>query len=133
MADESPTIDEIQRQNKCLRRCGNEFLDFENMIVDLHYGGKMPLGEALARLAEARGLHEQCLERCIPIGRYFTNAQKVKFEKCRNAGFAFTAAGLVCTENLNPDVMVMKSTKDRVGFDASSQLNRTRDRRIFLQ
>jgi hypothetical protein len=95
MADESPTIDEIQRQNKCLRRCGNEFLDFENMIVDLHYGGKMPLGEALARLAEARGLHEQCLERCIPIGRYFTNAQKVKFEKCRNAGFAFTAAGLL--------------------------------------
>ena len=30
----------------------------------------------------------------------------------------------MCTENLNPDVVVMKSTKDRVRFDASSPLER---------
>jgi hypothetical protein len=39
----------------------------------------------------------------------------------------------VCTENLNPDVVVMKSAKDGVRFDASGPLNRARDRRIFVQ
>jgi hypothetical protein len=39
----------------------------------------------------------------------------------------------VCTENLNPDVMVMKSTKNRMRFDASSRLDRAGDRRIFIQ
>jgi hypothetical protein len=39
----------------------------------------------------------------------------------------------VCTENLASDVMVMKSTKDRVRFNASGRLNRTGDRRIFIQ
>ena len=39
----------------------------------------------------------------------------------------------VCTENLNPHVMVMKSAKDGVRFDASGPLNRTRDRCIFIQ
>ena len=40
---------------------------------------------------------------------------------------------LVCTENLNPHVMVMKSAEDWVQFDISSPLNRTRGRRIFVQ
>jgi hypothetical protein len=40
---------------------------------------------------------------------------------------------LVCTENLNPHVMVMKSAEDLVRFDISSPLNRARDRRIFVQ
>ncbi len=39
----------------------------------------------------------------------------------------------VCTESLNPGVMVMKSTKDGMRFDASCRLNRARDRRIFVQ
>ena len=39
----------------------------------------------------------------------------------------------VCTENLNPDIVVMKAAKDRVRFDASGPLNLTRDRRIFVQ
>ena len=41
--------------------------------------------------------------------------------------------GDVCTESLNPGVMVMKSTKDGMRFDASCRLNRARDRRIFVQ
>jgi hypothetical protein len=39
----------------------------------------------------------------------------------------------VCTENLNPHVMVMKPAKDRVRIDASSSMNRARDWRIFVQ
>jgi len=39
----------------------------------------------------------------------------------------------VCTENLNPDVMVMKSAKNRVRIDRSDPLNRAIDRRIFVQ
>ena len=39
----------------------------------------------------------------------------------------------VCTENLNPHIMVMKSAKDRVCIDRSDPLNGARDRRIFIQ
>ena len=40
---------------------------------------------------------------------------------------------LVCTKNLNPYVMVMKSAKDGVRFDASGPLNRAKDRCIIIQ
>ena len=39
----------------------------------------------------------------------------------------------VCTENLNPGVVVMKPAKDRSRADDSNSLNGTRDRRIFIQ
>ena len=39
----------------------------------------------------------------------------------------------MCTENLNPDVVVMKSAKDGERFDASSSLNRAEDRRILVK
>ena len=35
------------------------------------------------------------------------------------------------TENLDPDIMMMNSAKDR--FDASGRLKRTWDRRLFVQ
>ena len=39
----------------------------------------------------------------------------------------------VCTKNLNPDVMVMKSDKDRFRSDGTDPLNWARDRRILVQ
>ena len=39
----------------------------------------------------------------------------------------------VCTENLNPDVLVMESAKDRAGIYDFGELNGARDRRIFVQ
>ena len=38
---------------------------------------------------------------------------------------------VVCTENLRPDVVVMKSTKDRARPNDSGRLNGARDRRII--
>jgi hypothetical protein len=40
---------------------------------------------------------------------------------------------LVCAKNLNPGIVVMESAEDGERFDASGPLNRTRDRRIFVQ
>jgi hypothetical protein len=40
---------------------------------------------------------------------------------------------VVCTENLNPDVMAMESAKDGEGFDASGPLNRANGWRVFVQ
>ena len=39
----------------------------------------------------------------------------------------------MCTENLNPNILVMKAAKDRARTDDSSSLNRARERRIFVQ
>jgi hypothetical protein len=39
----------------------------------------------------------------------------------------------VCTENLSSGVVVVKSAKDGVWFDASDSLNLASDRRIFVQ
>ena len=40
---------------------------------------------------------------------------------------------LVCTENLKPNVMVMKSTEDRISRDVADPLNGTKGGRIFVQ
>jgi hypothetical protein len=45
----------------------------------------------------------------------------------------YEATSVVCTENLDSDVVVMKPAKDWLRFDASSALNRTGDWRIFIQ
>ena len=39
----------------------------------------------------------------------------------------------VCTENLIPDVIMVKPAKNRLRFDASDPLSGARDRRIFVQ
>ena len=39
----------------------------------------------------------------------------------------------LCTENLDPGVVMLKSAEFRVRTDDSSALNRARDRRIFIQ
>ena len=39
----------------------------------------------------------------------------------------------VCTENLNPNVAVMKPAEDRVRRDVPNPLNGTKGRRIFVQ
>ena len=39
----------------------------------------------------------------------------------------------VCTEYLSSDVVVVKSAKDGVRFDASDSLNLPSDRRILIQ
>jgi transposase len=39
----------------------------------------------------------------------------------------------VCTKNLNPYVMVMKSAKDGLRYDGTDSLNWARDRRILVQ
>jgi transposase InsO family protein len=40
---------------------------------------------------------------------------------------------VVCTENSNPDIVVMEAAEDRACRDASGPLNRARNRRIFVQ
>ena len=44
-----------------------------------------------------------------------------------------TVSARVCTENLNPNILVMKAVKDRERTDVSSSLNRARGRCIFVQ
>ena len=39
----------------------------------------------------------------------------------------------VCTENSNPDVMMVKAAEDRVRTNDSGLLNRTKNRRILVQ
>ena len=52
-------------------------------------------------------------------------------------GFHFTTRARskrpVCTENLNPDIVVMESAEDGERFDASGPLNRASNRRILVQ
>jgi hypothetical protein len=49
------------------------------------------------------------------------------------AALCFSLAATVCTENLSSGVVVVKSAKDGVRFNASDSLNLASDRRIFVQ
>ena len=46
---------------------------------------------------------------------------------------ANTIPDLVCTENLNPEVMVMESAEDGARLYASGPLNRVNKRRVLVQ
>ncbi len=67
------------------------------------------------------------------IGRSGSSAFRLRSALNRTISASTLCAVLVCTKNLNPDIVVMKSAKDRVRSDASGPLNRARDRRIFVQ
>jgi hypothetical protein len=49
-----------------------------------------------------------------------------RLERLRAMGFSEKGM-VVCTENLNPDVVMMNSAKDGERFHASSPLNRAKD------
>jgi hypothetical protein len=51
----------------------------------------------------------------------------------REVGVWPSPQSLVCTENLNPDVMMVKPAEDRMRTNDSDLLNRTRSRRILVQ
>ena len=69
------------------------------------------------------------------IRRLFKTQSLDSFINCPTlpAGSCSRTRMPVCTENLNPGIVVMESTEDGERFDASGPLNRTRDRRIFVQ
>ena len=54
------------------------------------------------------------------------------YNKYQTSAFCYFALP-VCTENLNPNVRVMKSAKDRIWRDRSDPLNRAKGGRIFIQ
>jgi hypothetical protein len=62
----------------------------------------------------------------------FSTISAIPGNMCLDFSYA-SLIPLVCTENLNPHVVAIKSAKYGVGFDASGQLNRARDRRILIQ
>jgi hypothetical protein len=55
-----------------------------------------------------------------------------KVKKSQNGSTASKKQKPVCTENLNPDIMVMKSAENRV-CDIPDPLNGTKGRRTFVQ
>src|SRR5216684_4567486 len=59
---------------------------------------------------------------------------KAKVTRSNRVGCATSVQNwCVCTENSNPDVMMVKPTEDRVGTNDSDLLNRTKTRRILVQ
>ena len=70
---------------------------------------------------------------CRANVRFGSLADKPSRAEISVGGRILISPNPVCTENLNPHVMVMKSAEDWVRFDISSPLNRARGRRIFIQ
>jgi 3,4-dihydroxy 2-butanone 4-phosphate synthase / GTP cyclohydrolase II len=58
--------------------------------------------------------------------------EKMAFVIRHTSGIVCAPLTPVCTENSNPNIMVMQSAKDRVGMDTSSSLNWARKRRVLI-
>ena len=71
------------------------------------------------------------------IARGSGSAQRIRMEFSR-AGWSeisrlWDTGLVVCTENLNPDVMVMESAEHGARLYTSGPLNRANSRRVFVQ
>ena len=88
---------------------------------------------AVTMLAEARQRYAASLARALADPRLTEIACNGYVAKSRRREATTITLMAVCTENLNPKVMVMKSAKDRIWRDRSDPLNRAKGGRIFIQ
>jgi hypothetical protein len=78
-------------------------------------------------------LLQHCPHREVFTPRLELRMKQRQRQTGRNFQSLTTCMTAVCTEILNPDVVMMKSAQDGVRFDASGSLNLARGRRIFVQ
>ena len=99
---------------------GNAVLGFA--ALELRADGEMELdGLFVEPSCWREGIGRALVEHCC------------SFAKSRGATALHVVGNPVCTENLNPGVVVMESAEDGERFDTPGPLNRARDRRIFIQ
>jgi hypothetical protein len=90
MADAPPTLDELKRQQECLRGCGDKYFKIEKYWSDLIEQKKIPYNIALAEFQKATQAHVECTEKCVPRRRRFDDAQKRDY---LNGGLAWLGVG----------------------------------------
>jgi hypothetical protein len=104
---------------------------FQNIFFDLRNSRNETRGTLMtgARLKhygwgrEGEGMSAE--ERKFVLGRYRAKFATDEFDTIAVPG--------ACTENLNPNVLMMKSTQDSVRTYDAGSLYRPRNRRIFMQ
>jgi|SRR5262245_3336073 len=80
MADNgSPSQDEIERQNECLKACGDAFLAIEQVWANLFNDKKITLERTQKELKQCSKDHSLCCDQCVPRKRRFTDDQKHDF------------------------------------------------------
>jgi hypothetical protein len=93
MEEPMADLDEVIRQNKCLKACGDKYLAVEQFWVDLIDSRKIPVSLALAELQKATKAHVECTAKCVPQRRRFTDEEKKDF---LNGGIALLGASGIC-------------------------------------
>jgi hypothetical protein len=92
MGDESPTIDEINRQKGCLKKCADTFSKVEQAWMKMYDDKIISLERVLEEFRKARDDHQKCIDKCVPQRRHFTDEQKQHFE---TAGLEFAGIGAI--------------------------------------
>jgi len=94
----SPSQDEIERQNKCLKACGDALLAIEQVWVRLYNEKQITVERAQKELKQCSKDHSLCCAQCVPQRRHFTDDQKDDFREGGKAlligGGVFAIAGV---------------------------------------
>jgi len=93
MGDVPPDEDEIERQNKCLEKCRDDFLAIEDLWTQLYSDDKATVEQVLAEFKKAKKAHVACCADCVPRRRRFDDDAKTEFE-VEGITFAGTGAGI---------------------------------------
>jgi hypothetical protein len=94
MSNGSPSQDEIERQNRCLRACGDVFDAIEQVWERLFEDKKITAERTLLEFKKCSNVHHQCCDECVPRQRRASDEQK---DLCDTLGNEFLGIASVGT------------------------------------
>ena len=95
MSDGSPSQDEIERQNRCLKACGDAFDAIEQVWARLFNDKKIPAERTLLEFKKCSKEHHQCCDKCVPRRRSADDEAKEAYSDLGNEYLGIAALGTI--------------------------------------
>jgi hypothetical protein len=95
MGDGSPSVDEIERQNRCLKACGEAFLASEQVWERLFDDKKITAERTLLEFKKCSKVHHVCCDECVPRRRRTSDEQKEFYDTLGTECLGIASVGTI--------------------------------------
>jgi hypothetical protein len=95
MSDGSPSPDEIERQNRCLKACGDTFDAIEQVWARYFNDKKITAERTLLEFKKCNTVHSLCCNKCVPRLRRFQDPQKDLYDTVGDEFIGIASVGTI--------------------------------------